>query len=163
MDNQPTPDVDAVLDAVVEGRLDHELESLWQAIHARQEERYRSFTWEFELPHPCDDGATITFGDQDLTLDEWCTVQDITRTKWTWIEPVENVEHMRAVISAVFEHRAGMTRSEALAAAGPLAGDAMVQAMRQVDVEGLRKRMRQAEVARRPLSGGRSRRTSTTS
>lgn len=135
-------DVAELLDAIIDGRLDGDLVDVFQAIMARQEERLRSFTWQITVPSPVD-GADLVVAEHDLTLDEWCTVEELVKKPWTHVAPLAEARNMRAILTAVFQHRCGMGRAEAQAAAGPLAGDAMLNAVEQV------------EVARRPLSAGR--------
>lgn len=142
MSEVATPDVSELLDAIIDGRLDGDLVDVFQALVTRQEERLRSFTWQLVIPSPVA-GADMVIAEHDLTLDEWCAVEEIVKKPWTQIAPLAAAANMRAILTAVFEHRCGMSRAEARAAAGPLAGDAMLNAVQQV------------EVARRPLSRGR--------
>jgi hypothetical protein len=137
------PDIGPVLDAIVDGRLDDELVDLFTAVVGRNDERAWSMTWELRVPHPTKADELVTVAEQDLTIAEWRTAEELTGRTWVSLDPKRSSQNMGALVTAVFEHRCGMSRVEADAAVSALSGVALLDALHWV------------EVPRRPLSAGR--------
>lgn len=137
------PDVSEVIDAIIEGRYDPDLADVFTACVTRNDERAHSMTWALRVPHPTRDGDELHATEHDLTLDEWGTAEELARKTWVTLDPRQSSQSMRAIITAMYEHRAGMDRPEAVAAVGKLSGAALLDCLEYV------------EVPRRPLSAGR--------
>lgn len=138
-----TVDIDTVLDAIIEGHLDGELVSLWQAIQVRNEERHYSMTWGIKVPHPVTPGVELSAAEHDLTIREWSIAEELSGRTWATLQPRLSSKCMRAIVAAVIEVRAGLDRAAATAAVDAMSGNDLLDAI--VDVE----------VPRRPLSGRR--------
>ncbi len=138
-----TPDVAEVIDAIIDGRYDRDLADVFVACVTRNDERAHTMTWGLRLPHPTVDGDEMVASEHDLTLDEWGTAEELSRKTWVTLDPRQSSQAMRAIIIAVYQNRAGMTRADAVAAVGALSGSALLDCLTYV------------EVPRRPLSAGR--------
>ena len=138
-----TPDVAEVIDAIIDGRYDQELADLFVALVTRNDERAHTMTWALRVPHPTSAGDELHATEHDLTLDEWATAEQITGKTWVTLDPRQSSQSMRAIVCAVYEHRAGLDRKAAAAAVGALSGSALLDCLTYV------------EVPRRPLSAGR--------
>lgn len=138
-----TPDVSEVIDAIIDGRYDTNLADVFTACVTRNDERAHTMTWAVRLPHPTVDGDELCASEHDLTLDEWATAEELSRKTWVTLDPRQSSQSMRAIITAVYQHRAGMTRADAVAAVGKLSGSVLLDCLEYV------------EVPRRPLSAGR--------
>jgi len=138
-----TPDVAEVIDAIIDGRYDADLADVFTACVTRNDERSHTMTWGLRVPHPSRDGEELVATEHDLTLDEWGTAEELARKTWVTLDPRQSSQSMRAILTAVYQHRAGLSRGEAVAAVGSVSGSVLLDCLEYV------------EVPRRPLSAGR--------
>ena len=102
-----------LLQEIVAGRRDDQLDDLSSAIAARVKESMLTFAWRFTL-----NGVSV--GELDVTLDEWSEIQRIAGVHFSQLSPELQVDHLRAIGRVLLATRGQLSDDEAAEMVGKL-------------------------------------------
>lgn len=119
-------DVAKLVQEIVAGRVDSDLDSIAAAIAVRVKESMLTFAWRFTL-----DGVSV--GELEITLAEWSEIQKAAGVHLSNIQPEVNVDHLLAIGRVLLRNRGGLTEADANARMEALtAGDVPTVVSREV-------------------------------
>lgn len=101
-------DTTHVIQEIIAGRADDQLDDLAAAIAVRVKESMLTFSWRFKL-----DGVDV--GELELTLGEWSEIQKAAGVHLAAIAPETNVDHLLAIGRCLLRTRGGLNAEEASA------------------------------------------------
>lgn len=101
-------DTATVIQEILAGRADDQLDEIATAIAVRVKESMLTFSWRFRL-----DGVDV--GELELTLGEWSEIQKATGIHLAAISPETNVDHLLAIGRCLLRTRGGLSAEDASA------------------------------------------------
>lgn len=101
-------DTATVIQEILAGRADDQLDEIATAIAVRVKESMLTFSWRFKL-----DGIDV--GELELTLGEWSEIQKACGVHLAAIAPETNVDHLIAIGRCLLRTRGGLSAEEASA------------------------------------------------
>ena len=99
-------DTTHVIQEILAGRADDQLDDLASAIAMRVKDSMLTFSWRFRL-----DGVDVL--ELELTLGEWSEIQKAAGVHLAAIAPETNVDHLLAIGRCLLRTRAGLTAEAA--------------------------------------------------
>lgn len=103
-----TPDSSKLIQEIVSGRLDDDLEDIATAVAVRVRETMSTFAWRFQLD-------SVSVGELELTLAEWSEIQKATGVHLSSIKPEIHVDQLLAVGKVLLRTRGGLSAEDAAA------------------------------------------------
>lgn len=121
-------DLTEITEDIKAGSYDGQLVSIIEAVQLRLQHGTTALKWRVRW-------EDHTFTEDDLTLAEAATVEKLTGSSWGTLNPLSSASDCQAIVASCLHHRTGVTMKDALAEAGKVTVDGMVERIDSYEVE----------------------------
>jgi hypothetical protein len=117
-----------VVDDIKAGSYDGQLVSIIEAVQLRFQHGTTALKWRVRW-------EDHTFTEDDLTLAEAATVEKLTGSSWGTLNPLSSAQDCQSIVASCLHHRTKVTLKDALAEAGKVTVDGMVDRIDSYEVD----------------------------